>query len=393
MAEKLTGFPNHPTAEIDWSPLIAFVDETRAAMPRPHARPASLRVLVRALINRCESAIGPELELLEALASDIETYTRRPGHRFDRVKALVNEGRIPVLLSVFDAPYFEGLGFDALAYERVRVDGALVSKYSTNVVPIRTVRASRGFHPPHVVALFPENHLDRVQLAQDRIFYVIDKFIDRFNRITRPLLDIGVVPGTLERLRGIDDASVERCAAYWVWLHEYFHRQGALPLPAALDIKSFRPLAGLEECRVDMLGLLVLLRDEDLPCEERLLAADFILAERLLRYAIEGIPSPNYDAIGSQILFNFLRSRGSLRVVNGRMELTSRLEEGLLAFVNEVHRIESGVETMTRQDVKHLLIAFSKDHTNYDHATQQYRHDPMFVELARRIRSDASCVQ
>lgn len=393
MAEKLPCFPDRTATGIDWLSLVAFVDETRATLPRPHAKPASLRVLLQALIDRCESTVGPERVLLEALACDIETFIAAPGHRFDRVKALINEERIPVLLSVFDAPYFDGLDFDVLVYERLRVDGALVRKYSTNVLPVRTVHASRGFHPPHVVALFPENHLDHVQLAQDRIFYVIDKFVDRFNRITRPLLEIGVVPGTLERLRDIDDAGIERCAAYWVWLHEYFHRQGALPLPQALDIKSYRPLAGLEECRVDMLGLLVLLHDEELPRDERLLAADFILAERLLRYAIEGIPSPNYDAIGSQILFNFLRARDSLRVISGRMELTSSLEEGLQAFVDEVDRIESSVETMSRQEVKHLLIAFSKDHTNYDHATRQYKHDPMFIELARQIRGDAARMQ
>ena len=369
-----------------WAGLVEFVERTRSSLTGRLPDEGSLRELVRGLQERVAISDPQERALIEALVADLEAHLLGPGSRFDRVKALINQLNLPVIVSVFDAAYFKGLDFDVLVYDRIHVNGAMVRKYSTNVVPINLVRASSGFHLPHVVALFPENHLDHNQLVGDQIFYIIDKFVKRFNRTTRPLLSIGVVPHTFERLRGISDDEVQRCAAYWVWLHEYFHRQGPLPLPEFLDVKSYRPLAGLEECRVDMHALLVLLNDDDLPYAERMQAAEFIFAERLLRYAIEGLDSPNYDAIGSQILFNFLRQEGALCVVGERIQITERLEEGIHAFVREIERIEVQIDTWPRQQVKQALVDFTKRYTNYDHRTQQYRHEPMFAHMAHQIR-------
>src|SRR5262249_13783486 len=144
-------------------------------------------------------------------------------------------------------------------------------------------RMTAGFESRVVVALFPENHIDGVQALDDLIFYFINKFVERHKRITRKMLDAVVAPEAFPLLRGASDEDIERASCWWVRLHEYHHRQGDMPIhiPEFLRAKSLKPLAGLEELRVDVSGMLACLHNDKLPAKDASLAFQFILAERL----------------------------------------------------------------------------------------------------------------
>ena len=67
-------------------------------------------------------------------------------------------------------------------------------------------------------------------------------------------------------------------------------------LRGRLPAKKLDPLAGLEESRAHVSGTSVRLHDEQPPRPETHGADEIILAERLLRFAVEGIPPPSFDA-------------------------------------------------------------------------------------------------
>jgi hypothetical protein len=158
-----------------------------------------------------------------------------------------------------------------------------------------------------------------------------------------------------------------------------------MPIPEYLSCKSSKPLAALEEMRVDVLSMLACLNDEQLPREEALFAYEFILAERLLRYAVEGYPRPNYDGVASQILFNYLREAGAIRLRDGLIHLTPSLPDALAAFADDVAAIEARVHSQPPETVRRDLLAFANHYANVDRTTNDYDHLPYFAMIKSRI--------
>src|SRR5690606_25598103 len=107
------------------------------------------------------------------------------------------------------------------------------------------------------VAIFPENFLHAGEIPTEaRSFYFIDKFVRRCKEKTIPFVRSKTTLRSLTLLKTATDEQIEEAASLWVYLHEHFHRQGVLPLPKALKLKSSRSTAGLEELRVDLLAML-----------------------------------------------------------------------------------------------------------------------------------------
>ena len=302
-----------------------------------------------------------------------------------RTKAHINHKQDHSIFSLFDASYFPALSLDYLAYRPLEIHTRLATKYQSNTTPITLERMSQGFHSRVVVALFPENHIDHLQEQDDLIFYFIDKFIERHKKITRKLLANVVSDTAFPLLRNASDAQLEKAAVYWVWLHEYHHRQGDMPIPRYLPYKSLKPLAGLEELRVDVSGLLVCLHDGDLPAREAELAYEFILAERLLRYAVEGIPKPNYDAVASQLLFNYLRELGGISTSDNVLHLAPALPGLLAQFLSEIHTREAYIRSEPPVAVQKRLLDFTNAYTDYDETIGDYRHIDFFMEIKNRL--------
>ncbi|MEU6235881.1 DUF6421 family protein [Kitasatospora sp. NPDC047058] len=318
-----------------------------------------------------------------ALVEDLRNYSAEP--RLAAVKAHINGERDHHLFSLFDASYFPSLSLEYLTYETLPTNPHLATRYASNTMPVNITASSTGFESRVVVALFPENHIDGFQHGDDLIFYFINKFVERHNRITRKMIDAVMAEGSLPLLRGVDDRTVEQASSWWVRLHEYHHRQGDMPIPEFLPIKKLKPLAGLEELRVDVSAMLVCLNDRELPQQEAQLAYEYILSERLLRYAVEGIPRPNYDAVASQLLFNYLSEHGGIELRDGLIRLHDELPAVLAAFLGEIQRIEQRIHTKPVEEVQQDLLGFTNRYTDYDPVAKDYRHIPFFAEIKERL--------
>lgn len=323
------------------------------------------------------------LPAAQALIEDLRAFT--PGKRLEAVKAHINSRRDHHILSLFDASYFPSLSLDHLTYRELPADPHLAERYASNTAPVNITGRSAGFGARVVVALFPENHIDGLQHPDDLIFYFIDKFVERHNRITRRMIDAVMAPGSFPLIQGADDRCIEQASSWWVRLHEYHHRQGDMPIPDFLPVKKYKPLAGLEELRVDVSAMLALLHDEKLPRQEALTSYEYILAERLLRYAVEGIPRPNYDAVASQLLFRYLEAHEGIRVDGAVITLSPRIAEVLARFLGEIERIEHHIHRESAETVRKRLLEFTNQYTDFDPDLRDYRHIPFFADVKARL--------
>ncbi|MGP3987798.1 DUF6421 family protein [Streptomyces sp. 3N207] len=319
----------------------------------------------------------------KALVEDLRNFSAEP--RLATVKAHISEERDHHIFSLFDASYFPSLSLEYLTYETLPTNPHLATRYASNTMPVNITTSSKGFASRVVVALFPENHIDGVQQGDDLIFYFINKFVERHNRITRKMIDAVMAEDSFPHLRGVDDVTVEQASSWWVRLHEYHHRHGDMPIPDFLPYKKRKPLAGLEELRVDVSAMLVCLNDGELPARESQLAYEYILSERLLRYAVEGIPRPNYDAVASQLLFNYLSQHGGIELTGGSIRLHPELPAALAQFLGEIERIEEQIHTTPVEDVQKTLLEFTNQYTDYDPEAKDYRHIPFFAEIKERL--------
>jgi hypothetical protein len=361
---------------------FARINEIRQDLPeRARLREdATLKEVARRL------EVSPRIRRLpavQALLEDLRSF--EPGVRMEAVKAHINTRRDNHLFSLFDASYFPRLKLDYLTYDTLPTDPHLAERYASPTMPVTITGRTEGFGSRVVVALFPENHLDGIQRPDDLIFYFIDKFVTRHNRITRKMIDEIVEPGGFCAIQGASDECVQQASSWWVRLHEYHHRQGDMPIPDFLPAKKAKPLAGLEELRVDVSSMLACLHDERLPADQALRAYEFILAERLLRYAVEGIPRPNYDAVASQLLFNYLIDHGGIRLTDGRIGLNPQLPAVLERFLGEIQRIEHRIHSEPVEAVRKQLLAFTNEYTDYDPEIGDYRHIPFFAEVKNRL--------
>lgn len=307
--------------------------------------------------------------------------------RLLNTKAHINERRDNQIFSLFNASYFPSLSLDFLTYEPLHVVGdSFADKFESRTNPVTIAHMSEGFEARVVVALFPENHIDNVQEESDAIFYFIDKFVERHDRITRKMLDNIVSADAFPLVRDATPFEVEKASSHWVWLHEYHHRQGDMPLPKYVHLKaSKKALAGLEELRVDITGLLACRGDCGLSARDADLTYQFILSERLLRYAVEGIPTPNYDAVASQLLFNYLREHGGIFLKDHMLHLAPRLPEVLAQFLGKIESIERLIHQQEPEQVADRLLEFVNQYTRYDPATDEYQHIDFFVDVKRRL--------
>ncbi|MFI7056951.1 DUF6421 family protein [Streptosporangium canum] len=321
--------------------------------------------------------------VVRAFAEDALTFGDDP--RLTRTKLHINQASDNHVFSLFDASYFPSLSLDYLAYRPLPADERLTRRYASNTVPVTIERMSAGFESRVVVALFPENHLDGTQADDDLIFYFIDKFVERHVRLTRRLMTAVTAGDDFPLVRVAGAAQVERASSWWVRLHEYHHRQGDMPIPEFLPLKRLKPLAGLEELRADVSSMLACLHDDALPAEDALLAYEYILAERLLRYAVEGIPRPNYDAVASQLLFNYLIEARGVHLRDGVIHLDPDLPAVLAAFLAEIQSIEKRIHTESAERVQGRLLDFTNRYTDFDETTGDYRHIPYFAEVKQRL--------
>ncbi len=334
-----------------------------------------------------------DMECARSLLRDLQRCATGDGFSLRDTRRYFNNPRSDTLISLLSAPYAKPMGLEYLKFELLPVDPAL-RKYATNVMPIVVRESTEGLIPVHTVAIFPENHMGAVQEPGDKIYYLINKFASRHHKLTQRIVEHLTTDDSFQHLRDAGYPAIERATVYWVWMHEYHHqRVGDLPIPAFLKLKSSRPLAGLEELRVDVASALALLDDGDAFQVSTAFLFEFILAERLLRYGVDGVSFdaegqawPSYDALSSYMFFNLLKRRGALEIVDGKIHLNGTLVPTLRGILRDILDLESLIRQAPLAQVKAALLDFVHDALEVPGPVQHYAHrhyDHMRVALTR----------
>jgi hypothetical protein len=223
------------------------------------------------------------------------------------------------ILGFFEVPYNQSAFLEAAAVERVEIPKQVLRLTPTSEALPVTVRAcTEGLSNPLAVAVFAEHYVEAELKEHHKAYYFIDKFVDRFKRYTIPTIRRFWDTAMFDQMLEADDETLYRMAAIWVWMHEYYHRKGYLPIPKYLKEKSTRNGGGAEELRADMLSILAL---SGIPDPDPIIyqTIQYILAERLIRYPLQATPQENYDARSSVALFSYLSRHGVLTQADGRM--------------------------------------------------------------------------
>ncbi|HEX7688956.1 MAG TPA: DUF6421 family protein [Burkholderiaceae bacterium] len=348
----------------------------------------------RELIDRLNAVPGiRELECAGRLLDDLRRSADGEPFSLRETREYFNAPTSDTLVSLFSAPYARPLGLEYLKFDLLPADPSL-ARYETNVMPVVVRESTDGLLPTHTVALFPENHVGAIQQPGDKIYYLINKFAARHHRLTQRIVEHLTTPDSFREIRGATYEQIEKATVYWVWLHEYNHqRVGDLPIPAYLKLKSSRALAGLEELRVDIGSALILLDDAPSFDGKSGFLFEFILAERLLRYGVDGVAldaegraNPSYDALSSYMFFNLLKKHRALEVVDGRIRLLGNFVPALRAILAGIRVVEARIHDAPLEQVKAEMLEFVSQSLETSGSIAHYRHahyDDMRERLLR----------
>jgi hypothetical protein len=205
-------------------------------------------------------------------------------------------------------------------------------------VPVELVAATRGYDSECAV-LFPEQVA--VAERQPNTFGAIfcDRESARLRRVATEaadLLQINLPPDAARLLS--DPETSEQAYILWDLIHDRAHSHGDLPFdPFMVRQRAPYWMYSLEELRCDLtaFGEAVTLEREGLAFARNVQYA--ILFDRLLRFPITGPRVRNYDGLGGQLLFAYLRHGGFLHWTDNRLTFEwGRVAEGVLALRDEV---------------------------------------------------------
>lgn len=319
-----------------------------------------------------------------------------------------------VFAAFFDCRFDRNLQFEFLHFEETQTPAVLKDIFPSQAYPVRIRKSSLALANERVTALFPEDwrfpeNKAPTDLDQSQVYFFTCKWVNRFHQYSLPVLRRHLADDTFPHLRQAFSHSdnlglAEQLCSDWMCMHEHSHRLGVLPYtfdPERGDLRPFKSgwhAGAFEELRSDVSGICSVLDYKGDFADYRLLLAEFILFERLVRYPIQFLcirqegEKLNYDSIASQMLFRFLRRTGHLRVAEGKLALFN-WEEGLRNYLHVAQAAEhqalklalAGDGEFNMRAGKEYLEEFVKRLGDYSLETKSYRLDSFYQECAKQI--------
>lgn len=288
-----------------------------------------------------------------------------------------------LILGKFASRYNSQLSVEALAIEHVAVPTFVPASFASSAAPIRVLMNTTGFNSNRIVAVFMEEleGIDHTRIVNDRAFYMVDRFALRSLTRTLPIVS-GVADGEIKNLySSLSFARAEQLSAAWVTLHEYFHRMGAMPIPQCLSVKNTRSAAAIEELRVDLSAVLACL-DGNIAGSDGHDLANFVFAERLLRYGTELHPHSDYDGRSSHILWGMFAAEGIEQsdIFSKPFGIT-QFGGAVRSVVKQIEDFESSVASMPVEQARVEYVRFARKYLRVDQGTQQFQPWPIFNRL------------
>lgn len=175
---------------------------------------------------------------------------------------------------------------------------------------------------------------------------VLDMFFTSKNAlrgkvILQPLMEAILSTGSFTELRAATLDDLRLIVPCKTVTHEWSHRQGVIPLTEYREMFNNAIGAGLEEARVELNGARILFSHAEQGGPHAAIyhmAAQFIIADRLLRYPFAAHPSTNADAVSGQYFLGQFIDKGLLTCNAGGVMLAGRADmiTGLTAILAEI---------------------------------------------------------
>ncbi len=275
------------------------------------------------------------LDMLKVMALKKFKQAIRNNDYGDYFKFINRNAKQGVVFGEFSSPYLKELNSDHFSYKVVEPSREVVNKIkeqSINVFSVKTIERSSGFESPSVVALFPEMFVgNNVVKSTDPVFYFIDKFYLRHKEHTQKIIKLSASRNYFKELKSLKLEDFSN----WVHLHEYFHRQGSMPIPEFLYEKSSSIGAAFEELRVDLKVMEYCLSQKKLYKTFLL-----VLSERMFLYPVIR-KKGSFDSIASLFIYSKLIN------VSNDSDMLNKLRQLIVFFEgieNKISKLSSRVD-------------------------------------------------
>ncbi len=179
---------------------------------------------------------------------------------------------------------------------------------------------------------------------------VLDLFFTSKNALRgkvllQPLMEAIFAPNIFAELRAATLDELRLIVPCKTVTHEWSHRQGVIPLTEYRELFNNPIGAGLEEARVELNGarLLYMHAEQGGPHAAIYhMAAQFIIADRLLRYPYAAHPSTNADAVSGQYFLGQFIDKGLLTCNAGGVMMAERADmiTGLTRIMAEIQQTQ-----------------------------------------------------
>jgi hypothetical protein len=229
-------------------------------------------------------------------------------------------------------------------------------------VPVELVEATRGYDSDCAV-LFPEMVATAERAVNNFGAIFADRESARLRRVATEaadLLSLNLPPDAALMLASPDIS--EQAYILWDLIHDRAHSHGELPFdPFMIRQRSPYWMYSLEELRCDLTAFAQSLELEADGTRFARYVQYAILLDRLLRFPITGSRVRNYDGLGGQLLFAWLRRRGDLGWADNQLTINwETVGAGVLALRAEIEELyRAGIDRTKLQHwtAAHDLIA------------------------------------
>ena len=225
-------------------------------------------------------------------------------------------------------------------------------------VPLRFLDFTPGYQT-HSAVLFPETVSTRStpMFTWGGIF--ADREAARFRRVVTEAARVTGLALPAEALVLLEDQSLaEEVFVMWDLIHDRTHMHGDLPFDPFM-IKQRMPyfLYTLEELRCDLTAFRESVKLAAAGEPHAQLVQYAILFDRIFRFPISGTRVRNYDGLGGQLLFAWLRQHGVLQWTDNRLSIDwSAVVDAVLALGHEIEQLYW--ESIDRPKTAHWLAAY-----------------------------------
>jgi hypothetical protein len=208
-------------------------------------------------------------------------------------------------------------------------------------VPVELVDATRGYDSECAV-LFPEMVSTAERAVNNFGAIFADRESARLRRVAveaANLLSLNLPPDAALMLASPDIS--EQAYILWDLIHDRAHSHGELPFdPFMIRQRSPFWMYSLEELRCDLTAFAQSLELEADGTRFARYVQYAILLDRLLRFPISGSRVRNYDGLGGQLLFAWLRRRGDLSWSDNQLTINwETVGAGVLALRAQIEEL------------------------------------------------------